>query len=85
MIILQMGTQGTCYSTAIALQGLFIADNVKIGDAPSQAIPSLMEMLSFGLEKEQHVGIGALIKLSMDNPPKALAIVEAKLVRLTRV
>ncbi|CAM6095033.1 unnamed protein product [Calypogeia fissa] len=76
--VLRMGTRGARYSAAAALQGLFTADNIKIGDAAGQAIAPLVEMLSSGSEKEQRAAIGALIKLSADNPPKALAIAEAE-------
>ncbi|BBN12529.1 hypothetical protein MPTK1_5g20900 [Marchantia polymorpha subsp. ruderalis] len=76
--VLRMGTRGARYSAARALAGLFAADNIKVGDAAGQAIPPLVEMLSSGSEKEQRAAIGALTKLSADNPPKALAIAEAE-------
>ncbi|KAL2624510.1 hypothetical protein R1flu_008755 [Riccia fluitans] len=76
--VLRMGTRGARYSAARALAGLFAADNIKVGDAAGQAIPPLVEMLSSGSEKEQRAAIGALTKLSADNPPKALAIADAE-------
>ncbi|KAL3686272.1 hypothetical protein R1sor_008846 [Riccia sorocarpa] len=76
--VLRMGTRGARYSAARALAGLFAAENIKTGDAAGQAISPLVEMLSSGSEKEQRAAIGALTKLSADNPPKALAIADAE-------
>ena len=75
--VLRLGTRGSRYNAARALQGLFTADNIRAGEAGRQAIPPLVEMLSSGSEKEQRAAIGALIRLSADNPPKALAIADA--------
>lgn len=75
--VLRLGTRGSRYSAARALQGLFSAENIRAGEAGKQAIPPLVEMLVSGSEKEQRAAIGALIKLSAENPPKALAIADA--------
>eukprot|EP00246_Nothoceros_aenigmaticus_P011723 TRINITY_DN3316_c0_g1_i1.p1 TRINITY_DN3316_c0_g1~~TRINITY_DN3316_c0_g1_i1.p1 ORF type:complete len:1583 (+),score=374.80 TRINITY_DN3316_c0_g1_i1:393-4751(+) len=76
--VLRLGTRGARYSAARALQGLFAAENIKSGDAAGQAILPLVEMLSSGVEKEQHAAIGALTKLARDNPAKALAVADAE-------
>ncbi|KAJ7541840.1 hypothetical protein O6H91_10G079100 [Diphasiastrum complanatum] len=76
--VLRLGTRGARYTAARALQGLFSAQNIKVGDAARQAIPPLVEMLNSGLEREQIAAIRALIKLSSENPPKALAIADAE-------
>eukprot|EP00250_Pteridium_aquilinum_P021587 c25167_g2_i1 orf=475-6879(+) len=75
--VLRLGTRGSRYNAARALQGLFTAENIRSGEAGKQAIPPLVEMLNSGSEKEQRAAIGALIRLSSDNPPKALAIADA--------
>ncbi|KAH7422104.1 hypothetical protein KP509_13G090700 [Ceratopteris richardii] len=75
--VLRLGTRGSRYNAARALQGLFTAENIRFGESGRQAIPPLVEMLNSGSEKEQRAAIGALISLSADNPPKALAIADA--------
>ncbi|KAI5082947.1 hypothetical protein GOP47_0002690 [Adiantum capillus-veneris] len=75
--VLRLGTRGSRYNAARALQGLFTAENIRSGEAGRQAIPPLVEMLNSGSEKEQRAAIGALISLSAENPPKALAIADA--------
>eukprot|EP00250_Pteridium_aquilinum_P021586 c25167_g1_i2 orf=367-6780(+) len=75
--VLRLGTRGSRYSAARALHGLFTAENIRTGEAGKQAIPPLIEMLNSGSEKEQRAAIGALIRLSAGNPPKAIAIADA--------
>ncbi|KAJ7554976.1 hypothetical protein O6H91_05G018000 [Diphasiastrum complanatum] len=76
--VLRLGTRGARYTAARALQGVFSAENIKRGDAAVQAIPPLVDMLNSGLEREQLAAIGALITLSSENPPKALAIADTE-------
>lgn len=74
--VLRLGTRGSRYSAARALHGLFTADNIRTGEAGKQAIGPLIEMLNSGSEKEQRAALGALIRLSAGNPPKAIAIAD---------
>ena len=76
--VLRFGTRGSRLSAARALQGLFAAEHIKVGYAAAQAVSPLVEMLSSGVEKEQRAAIGALMKLSADNPPKVLAIADSE-------
>eukprot|EP01018_Ginkgo_biloba_P036558 Gb_34681 [translate_table: standard] len=68
----RLGSRGASYSAVRALQGLLEDENIKYYDATKQTIQPLVEMLSTGSEKEQQATIGALIKLSLENPFKAL-------------
>ncbi|KAG6397472.1 hypothetical protein SASPL_143639 [Salvia splendens] len=44
-----------------------------------QAVQPLVEILSTGLEKEQHAAIAALIRLLNENPSKALAVADVEM------
>ena len=61
--VLHLGTRGSRYSAARALEGIFAVDHIKVGEAARHAIKPLVEILSSGLENEQRAAIGALIKL----------------------
>ncbi|KAH7284763.1 hypothetical protein KP509_34G069600 [Ceratopteris richardii] len=75
--VLRLGARGSRYSAARALHGLFTAEHIRTGETGKQAIPPLIEMMNSGSEKEQRAAIGALIRLSANNPPKAIAIADA--------
>ncbi|KAH9307905.1 hypothetical protein KI387_035816, partial [Taxus chinensis] len=76
--VLRLGTRGSRYSAARALESLFAADNVRSGDASRQAVQPLVEILSSGSENEQRAAIGALIRLLFhnDNLSRVLAVVD---------
>eukprot|EP01018_Ginkgo_biloba_P037971 Gb_38411 [translate_table: standard] len=76
--VLRLGTRGSRYSAARALEGLFGADHIKVGEAARQAVQPLVEILSSGSENEQRAAIGALIRLLFENPSRALAVVDVE-------
>ena len=73
-----MGTRGSRYTAARALEGLFVADHIKVGEAARHAIKPLVEILSSGSENEQHATIGALIRLLFENISIALVVVDVE-------
>lgn len=76
--VLRLGTRGSRYSAARALEGLFAADHIKVGEAARHAVQPLVEILSSGSENEQRAAIGALIRLLFENPSRALAVVDVE-------
>lgn len=76
--VLRLGTRGSRYSAARALEGLFAADHIKVGEAARHAIKPLVEILSSGSENEQRAAIGALIRLLFENPSRALVVVDVE-------
>jgi len=76
--VLRLGTRGSRYSATIALEGLFTADHIKVGEAGRHAVQPLVEILSSGSENEQRATIGALIRLLFENPSRALAVVDVE-------
>ena len=76
--VLRLGTRGSRYSAARALEGLFAADHIKVGEAARHAIKPLVEILSSGSENEQRAIIGALIRLLFENPSRALVVVDVE-------
>ena len=78
VVVLRLGTRGSRYSAARALEGLFAADHIKVGEAARHAIQPLVEILSSGSENEQRAAIGALIRLMFENPSRSLVVVEVE-------
>lgn len=74
--VVQLGSRGARYNATRALEGLFDIERIKCSDAPKKAIKPLGEILGSGSEKEQKSAINALIKLSFENPSKAIAIAD---------
>lgn len=76
--VVQLGSRGARYNATRALEGLFDIEKIKCSDASKKAIKPLVEILGSGSEKEQKAAINALIKLSFENPSKAIAIADAE-------
>ncbi|XP_020524523.1 protein CELLULOSE SYNTHASE INTERACTIVE 3 isoform X2 [Amborella trichopoda] len=76
--VLRLGSRSARYSAARALQELFDAENIRDTEIAKQAIQPLVDMLNAGSEGEQHAALAALIKLSVENTSKALAISEVE-------
>ena len=73
-----MGTRGSRYSATRALEGLFAADHIKVGEATRHAIKPLVEIISSGSENEQRAAVGALIRFLFENPSRALVVVDVE-------
>jgi hypothetical protein len=73
-----LGTRGSRYGATRALEGLFIADHIKVGEASRHAVQPLVEILSSRSENEQRAAIRALIRLLFENPSRALAVVDVE-------
>ncbi|KAH9307091.1 hypothetical protein KI387_011495 [Taxus chinensis] len=74
--VLRLGSRGARYNAIRALEEVFDAKKIKCSDTSKKAIKPLVEILIAGSEKEQEATISALIKLSVENPPRALAIAD---------
>lgn len=79
LAVLRLGGRGARHSAAKALECLFSADHIRNADMSRQAVQPLVEMLSTGLEREQHAAIAALVRLLSENPSKALAVADVEM------
>jgi hypothetical protein len=77
--VLRLGARNSRYSAAKALESLFCADHVRNSESARQAIQPLVEILSTGMEREQHAAISALVRLLCDNPSRALAVADVEM------
>ncbi|GLJ09423.1 hypothetical protein SUGI_0109450 [Cryptomeria japonica] len=74
--VLRLGSRGARYNATRALEEILDAKKIKSSDTSKKAVKPLVEILITGSEKEQEAAINALIKLSFENPARALAIAD---------